>query len=317
MINRTITFAFAFLFSGSIPCFSQIDTTLRSFFPMNIGNYWEYMDEEIPTFIHYSVSVKGDTILSNGKTYQVFQTILLSPSPDTTYTHYRMTDSLDVYQYFSGSSSCAENEYLIHRLIFPDRHLWTVCLDWIPNSQDYLGIYLTQNEYLPYLALDTVTKLVMSATIELSSGDTLWNSGIPYGYDKRLFAQGIGSVKAEGEAGAPVYLVGAIIDGRVYGVVSNIRNELKYSFSGFELFQNSPNPFNPVTTISFSIPMEGHVRLAVFDMLGREVAVLENSIKTSGFYQRAFDASSLSSGIYLYRLQTPNFTAVRKMVVAK
>ena len=70
-----------------------------------------------------------------------------------------------------------------------------------------------------------------------------------------------------------------------------------------KLSQNYPNPFNPVTRIEFDISNAGRVSLLVFDILGREVAVLVNEDLAAGRYERPFDASGLSSGVYLCRLK--------------
>jgi hypothetical protein len=83
------------------------------------------------------------------------------------------------------------------------------------------------------------------------------------------------------------------------------------------LNQNYPNPFNPSTTIKFGLPRNENVRLVVYDMLGREVKVLVNEYKTTGTYEVNFDASSLASGVYFYKLETPNFAMTRKMLLIK
>ena len=94
----------------------------------------------------------------------------------------------------------------------------------------------------------------------------------------------------------------------------------------FRLYQNYPNPFNPSTTISFSLPERCRVSLKVYDILGKEIAVLVNEEKTSGTYKVCFNAgnASLSSGVYLYRLETvstgndvKNYTETHKMVLLK
>jgi hypothetical protein len=92
----------------------------------------------------------------------------------------------------------------------------------------------------------------------------------------------------------------------------------------FELHQNYPNPFNPSTTIAYSIPgsREGGVgsmemKLAVFDLLGREVAVLVNEKKTPGSYEVKFDGSNLASGVYFYRLQAGYFTQTKRLLLLK
>lgn len=85
----------------------------------------------------------------------------------------------------------------------------------------------------------------------------------------------------------------------------------------FELEQNYPNPFNPATEIHFSLPATEHVTLTVFDMLGREVTVLVNRELSSGTHSVTFDADGLSSGIYLYRLETAGQQLTRKMMLVK
>lgn len=86
---------------------------------------------------------------------------------------------------------------------------------------------------------------------------------------------------------------------------------------GYELAQNYPNPFNPTTTISFGLPQSGFTKLVVTDVLGREVAVLVNGIKTTGVHSIDFDASKLSSGIYFYSLSVNDFKATKKMLLIK
>lgn len=85
----------------------------------------------------------------------------------------------------------------------------------------------------------------------------------------------------------------------------------------FSLKQNYPNPFNPATTIAFSIPEYSPVSLKVYDILGRETAVLINAEKQAGVYEVDFNASRLSSGIYFYRLTSGSFTEIKKMVLLK
>lgn len=85
----------------------------------------------------------------------------------------------------------------------------------------------------------------------------------------------------------------------------------------FSLSQNYPNPFNPVTKIQFSIPKNEFVTLRVFDVLGKEVAVLINEAKPAGVYEALLDASKLSSGVYFYKLETPSFSDVKRMIVTK
>jgi len=94
------------------------------------------------------------------------------------------------------------------------------------------------------------------------------------------------------------------------GTGSNIITE-------FHLEQNYPNPFNPFTVISYQLPVAGNVILKVFDVLGKEIATLVNEEKSAGNYEIDFNASSLSSGIYFYRLQAGSFVQTKKMILLK
>jgi len=86
---------------------------------------------------------------------------------------------------------------------------------------------------------------------------------------------------------------------------------------GFSLWQNYPNPFNPKTNVRIQMPNSGFVKLAVFDISGKEVAVLVNENLSAGTYNVDFDASHLASGTYFYRLETGSFAEVKKMVLIK
>ena len=103
----------------------------------------------------------------------------------------------------------------------------------------------------------------------------------------------------------------------------NIQNATEINETGsnvpldFALEQNYPNPFNPSTNIKFVIPNASLVTLKVFDILGREVKELLNEYKSAGKYNVTFDATTFSSGIYLYQLKSNNFVSTRKMILIK
>src|SRR5690606_26963792 len=86
---------------------------------------------------------------------------------------------------------------------------------------------------------------------------------------------------------------------------------------GYRLAQNFPNPFNPSTRIEFDVPEAGTVRLAVFDLLGREVQVLVDGTLKAGHHAVSFEAPGLPGGVYVYQLQAAGQTVSRKMVLMK
>jgi hypothetical protein len=87
--------------------------------------------------------------------------------------------------------------------------------------------------------------------------------------------------------------------------------------NNYILFQNYPNPFNPNTEIQYALPESNQVTLEVFNSLGQKVMELVNSYKSAGYHREIFDASNLSSGVYLYKLTTASFTKTNKMLLIK
>ncbi len=85
----------------------------------------------------------------------------------------------------------------------------------------------------------------------------------------------------------------------------------------FSLSQNYPNPFNPKTKIDYEIPINGKVTLKIYNQLGQEVTNLVNEIIEAGYYTNEFDGSNLASGIYFYRMETKEFTDVKKLMLIK
>jgi hypothetical protein len=100
-------------------------------------------------------------------------------------------------------------------------------------------------------------------------------------------------------------------------MVTEVDNRAKKSPDAFLLFQCYPNPFNSSTVISYQLTVNCFVTLKVYDILGKEVATLEDGQKQSGFYQATFDGARFASGIYFYRLETGNFVQTKKLILLK
>lgn len=116
-------------------------------------------------------------------------------------------------------------------------------------------------------------------------------------------------------------------NGKIYYRLKQMDYDGSFSLSGevlvqltpveYELSQNFPNPFNPVTRISFQLPYESHITLRIYDMVGSEVATLINETKVAGNYNLDFNALSLASGVYFYKLQAGDFVSTKKMLLLK
>jgi hypothetical protein len=115
-------------------------------------------------------------------------------------------------------------------------------------------------------------------------------------------------------------LVGLLASGVVYGdtiAVTTVVRSVSPPAHEFALSQNYPNPFNPSTTIRYGLPNRSHVTLTVFNTLGQQVATLVNGEMEAGYHEIQFDAKGLSSGVYLYRMQTGSHIATKKLILLR
>lgn len=100
-------------------------------------------------------------------------------------------------------------------------------------------------------------------------------------------------------------------------IATGVENSIQVRPEKFELMQNYPNPFNPSTTITYSLPEAGHVKLAVYSLLGKEVSTLVDEFQNADVHSVKFDAGSLPSGIYLYKIESGSFSAYKKLILMK
>lgn len=309
------TTVIALFFFVSVLSFAQTNENLE-FYPINTNNYFEYVryyQSDIFSPVDstcYSISITGDTVLSNGKKYKV----LLKSNIDKTNKKqiFERVDTATGYIFrFDDKRSFENNEYKIENLYikvggfsdcsrsgqssFPSRYR-TIFLQEI--SEKILGV-------------DFVTRVY-------DDRSTIPNLNYS-------LAKGLGYFRASSweMGGWWERLVYAVIDGKSYGkkIIVNVEKaEIPTSFS---LSQNYPNPFNPETTIEFSIPNSQFATLKVYDVLGREVAALVNEVKTPGNYFVKFNARHLErsreipSGVYFCRLSANNFSKTIKLSLVK
>jgi hypothetical protein len=160
--------------------------------------------------------------------------------------------------------------------------------------------------------------------LTLADGTTLVQS---YWADLRTLGGGSAVVFASGflnpsanQNGEAFGIFFALADGTVGQFpegVASVENISGVTPSNYSLSQNFPNPFNPSTTINFTIPNSEFVTLKVYNILGSEVAVLVNENLSAGAYKYNFDAQNLASGVYLYELNAGNFREIKKMNLLK
>jgi len=148
------------------------------------------------------------------------------------------------------------------------------------------------------------------------AGGSFEEIGYVSGYGTTTEPQSYSFMDSKLATGTYIYRLKQIdFDGR-YEYSKEVQVEIELP-SVYTLEQNYPNPFNPSTKISYTIPEDGFVKLAVYNLLGEEIASLVNGIQKADKYEVNFDAAGLSSGIYIYKIETTNFAASRKLVLMK
>lgn len=181
------------------------------------------------------------------------------------------------------------------------------------------GCYIRTSQEM-YIGIDNATTGGVFKTTNQGDAWTNFNGGaVLSSYATRTFAirttpdstlfTGVGSTTVVSPPGKGIYEYTFIPVG-IHPPGSNIPTD-------FALRQNYPNPFNPATNVVYDIPKASFVNITVFDVSGRVVKTLVNEQKTEGTYNIIFNASSLSSGIYFYKITAGSFTATKKMILVK
>ncbi|MBM4166860.1 MAG: T9SS type A sorting domain-containing protein [Ignavibacteria bacterium] len=198
------------------------------------------------------------------------------------------------------------------------------------NSSAYISAQAYENNIIVYyeeLPFSGVNDVIKSFKID-SSGNFLWSGNIltvcGVASDKLRLNVALGQngmsklvwTDKRNDAGG-LYAQNINFDGTFGNTVGVNERENNFPLQ-FWLEQNYPNPFNPITVISYRLSVNSFVTLKVYDILGKEVAILVNNTEMeSGKHEVQFDASKLSSGMYFYKLSTNKFSAVKKMIVVK
>jgi len=199
---------------------------------------------------------------------------------------------------------------------------------WVVDNFSVYGMYIVPVELTSFTAVsaeDGVELNWFTATetnnqgfeIErMNSGSTFEKVGFVAGFGTTTEPKAYSFSDTKLEAGNYTYRLKQIdFDGTFYySEEINIVVQLPLVYS---LEQNYPNPFNPSTKIKYSIPDDGFVKLSVYNLLGEEVTTLINTLQKAGRYEVVLDASGFASGVYLYRLETQNFSSIKKMLLVK
>jgi hypothetical protein len=173
-----------------------------------------------------------------------------------------------------------------------------------------------------HLSRTTIFGLNTKKQIRSVSG----TANIFYGYwQEQHVALGVGWIYDDNHGyfetgyGQTSELIGIQKNGILYGTTAptEVKKPLDNSPTELKLDQNFPNPFNPSTTISFTIPSRSFVSISIYDVLGRTVSVLTSEELPAGTYSRQWNASGLPSGVYFYRMQTVSSFETKRMLLTK
>jgi len=168
------------------------------------------------------------------------------------------------------------------------------------------------------------TLLMMFATAYLSYAQSSTNyqlmssvadqGGAPSQSSNHEVVNAVGQPSPLGVSSSTNYIVtSGFLTGRIVNQSTSIESDLPAIIKGFQLLQNYPNPFTSMTTIGFSLPEAGHVKLGIYTILGKHVATLFNEYRSPGVYYVDYNGTTLSPGVYIYKIQTKQFQAVKRM----
>jgi hypothetical protein len=262
-------------------------------YPLHIGDTWQYRNSAIMTTDTTICSYKAvsDTVIG-GKTY----TVIFSGNFPVSYLR-QSGDS--VYSYRSGFGK----EFLYFDFSRPVG-------DTVSSTafgSDTTDVVLTQSYTANYFGTPRRAWIFAVNQSRMTMDDEY----------SVYVADSLGIVQTVPGFGDPQSLIGAVINGRVYGSVVGVRDGHSIAPNRFVIDQNFPNPFNPTTTIRFSLPQASAVAIDVYNGIGQLIRKLDYARMPAGSHNVLFDAAALPSGIYYYRVKTIFGVKAGKMVLEK
>lgn len=263
------------------------------FFPHHLGDYWEYLVVRDPgPYIEKITYTNVDTLPNNN--------ILVTKNHDT--TSQILIESEEPYNiYFINQYG----SFLTYKLsVDPGSYWWFDSLNW--GWMRYIGESTTE-----IFGFEKTTK-IFEERFGPVLGDTV-NSGVLLILH---LAETFGFVYSEGEF-FTTQLVGCVIDGDTFGIVTDASNIISSKTSDYALYQNYPNPFNNSTLISYYIPEESNVTITVFNTIGEEIGVIYDGIQKKGSYKLQWQPKYLASGIYVYQLRSNKKIINKKLMYIK
>lgn len=311
---KKIIIIIQFLFYTTI-AFAQVNTVFTNspldFYPLNVGDIRHYQYE------YHDIYVGREN-------YYIFEKVLKDTIIDGMYFKKKVKKTFFITR--SGEDTLSWVAYLYERIdtltykvyekkIIRDVHYdrTIICLD-TQSGDSCMGrecSILYKNLFGSIREVKSFSKhFVYGGVASFDKIEIAANLGITYAY------------RQPGDVEKTTDLKYALINGTEYGTPIPILEiedsaSIKSHPDNYILYQNYPNPFNSYTTISYYLPSTTDVQIEIYDILGKSVQLLVNEKKIAGIHTVEFDASNLSSGIYMYRLYTENYTQAKKMILIR
>ena len=267
----------------------------REYNPLHVGDVWQYYFSDFTIPFYRTTSVVKDSIINGKKYFKKISYQVDSDPQSSNFISWERNDSISGVSFMLDIQDINENGDSLDELPLDSLEL--------PNWSRYLTYKYSFND--PFLWAGSKTALLKDTVWILIEGDTLISRNVEilelFWGEEIADKFGVWSISSESPRR---FLTGAIINGKQYGTIVDV-DETDISLPNeIRLENNYPNPFNPVTTINYTVPVMGKVTLKVFDTLGREVAMLVNETKSSGKYSVRFNATNFASGVYYYSIIT-------------
>ena len=323
-LNTNINIPVQLYTNPSLPAFASdsvsFNFTISSSAPVNCGIPISVIIKQSDTSVVYSKTVY--CLIGNG-------TLAITDSAENGFNNWTAGGTNGTWQVVTNNfhtpshsfADNASNSYL------SNTNCYMVLTNPINASTNpickltYWQIYNTESGY-DYCFLETSNDngTTWQAVKSWTGSNTVWSQ---QSFDLTSYANGSSQFKIRfrlqsdaGVNGQGWHVDDIKISTYCAGVINVINNNEQFPFK-YSLEQNYPNPFNPVTRINYAIAKQGFVKLTVYDLLGREVIVLVNEIKTAGYYSVDFNGSNLSSGVYFYKLESNGFVDTKKLTLIK
>lgn len=285
-----------FILIFSLPLLSQDTINSLDFFPHHVGDIWEYYDPNWPNGPLDQNKILSDSLGADGKYY-------IATSKDG----YFILDTTNMQVFHSNKDFSFAESFQLRYKLDADSGDW-----WISYQDSFGRMSVTVSDVFFSFIWDS-TPILTKRMDYYGSG----NTGDSLLYNTDFLSLGFGLISQNFDTFPFRRLKGTFINGELHGTVTIVQREEEVPLGDFTLYQNYPNPFNPSTMFRFELPEDEHITLKVFDMLGKEVATVVNGFRQKGYYEEQFDASSLPSGMYVYRLTAGSHSSSMKMMLMK